>query len=322
MRNRRFILSSVCILLAGALAAGFAARAVVLPRTGETISAGVLSVPSVLGQTAEEVLFYPWPVYDMQTLVPISEEDLEKYDLGYPFDLFAAITAMDALGAEFDMEKLVRSQYVSDGKGLGSRHVELRYVKDFPAVLGDVPVLLNYAQSSYDSFAVSWLMQPAQEEALSEEQRQEALDKVRNDLAGLIWYGLLKQDRNYNSDLTAFLERFDPLRDSALTFYEWLREWMELMYYQFSGSSEVSAEVPDAGSVIIYTGSGHEAQTEREEPPSLEELLTMGQGDFVDIQFISTPRQIVLLFQLNDGLSIGVYYDIQLRCYSGLGLSS
>lgn len=323
MRNRRFILSSVCILLAGALAAGLAARAVVLPRPGETISAGALSVPTVLGQTAEEVLFYPWPVYDMQTLVPISEEDLEKYDQGYSFDRFAAITAIKALGAEFDMEKLVRSQYVCDGKGLGSRHVELRYVKDFPAALGDVPVLLNYAQSSYDSSAVSWLMQPAQEEELSEEQQQEALDKVRNDLAGLIWC-IMEPDRNYSNDLMVFLEDFNMLEDSALMFYEWLTEWISLMYYQFSGSFEVPAEVWDAGSVIIEAGGDyeHEPQTEREEPPPLEELLAMGQGEFVDIQFISTPRQIVLLFQLDSATTIGVYYDIQLRCYSGLGLSA
>ena len=320
MRNSRFVLSSVCILLAGALAAGLAARAVVLPRTGETFSAGVLSVPTVLGQTAEEVLFYPWPVYDMQTLTPITDAEIEQYG---PADLFTAVAAIEALGAEADMEQLIKSQQICDGRHLAAGNTGLRYVKDFPAALGDVPVLLNYAQSSYDSSAVSWLMQPAQEEELSEEQQQEALDKVRNDLAGLIWC-ILEPDRNYSNDLMVFLEDFNMLEDSALMFYEWLTEWISLMYYQFSGSFEVPAEVWDAGSVIIEAGGeyGHEPQTEREEPPPLEELLAMGQGEFVDIQFISTPRQIVLLFQLDSATTIGVYYDIQLRCYSGLGLSA
>lgn len=320
MRNSRFVLSSVCILLAGALAAGFAARAVVLPRTGETFSAGVLSVPTVLGQTAEEVLFYPWPVYDMQTLTPITDAEIEQYG---PADLFTAVAAIEALGAEADMEQLIKSQQICDGRHLAAGNTGLRYVKDFPAALGDVPVLLNYAQSSYDSSAVSWLMQPAQEEELSEEQQQEALDKVRNDLAGLIWC-IMEPDRNYSNDLMVFLEDFNMLEDSALMFYEWLTEWISLMYYQFSGSFEVPAEVWDAGSVIIEAGGeyGHEPQTERAEPPPLEELLAMGQGEFVDIQFISTPRQIVLLFQLDSATTIGVYYDIQLRCYSGLGLSA
>lgn len=320
MRNSRFVLSSVCILLAGALAAGLAARAVVLPRTGETFSAGVLSVPTVLGQTAEEVLFYPWPVYDMQTLTPITDAEIEQYG---PADLFTAVAAIEALGAEADMEQLIKSQQICDGRHLAAGNTGLRYVKDFPAALGDVPVLLNYAQSSYDSSAVSWLMQPAQEEELSEEQQQEALDKVRNDLAGLIWC-ILEPDRNYSNDLMVFLEDFNMLEDSALMFYEWLTEWISLMYYQFSGSFEVPAEVWDAGSVIIEAGGeyGHEPQTERAEPPPLEELLAMGQGEFVDIQFISTPRQIVLLFQLDSATTIGVYYDIQLRCYSGLGLSA
>lgn len=320
MRNSRFVLSSVCILLAGALAAGLAARAVVLPRTGETFSAGVLSVPTVLGQTAEEVLFYPWPVYDMQTLTPITDAEIEQYG---PADLFTAVAAIEALGAEADMEQLIKSQQICDGRHLAAGNTGLRYVKDFPAALGDVPVLLNYAQSSYDSSAVSWLMQPAQEEELSEEQQQEALDKVRNDLAGLIWC-IMEPDRNYSNDLMVFLEDFNMLEDSALMFYEWLTEWISLMYYQFSGSFEVPAEVWDAGSVIIEAGGeyGHEPQTERAEPPPLEELLAMGQGEFVDIQFISTPRQIVLLFQLDSATTIGVYYDIQLRCYSGLGLSA
>lgn len=320
MRNSRFVLSSVCILLAGALAAGLAARAVVLPRTGETFSAGVLSVPTVLGQTAEEVLFYPWPVYDMQTLTPITDAEIEQYG---PADLFTAVAAIEALGAEADMEQLIKSQQICDGRHLAAGNTGLRYVKDFPAALGDVPVLLNYAQSSYDSSAVSWLMQPAQEEELSEEQQQEALDKVRNDLAGLIWC-ILEPDRNYSNDLMVFLEDFNMLEDSALMFYEWFTEWISLMYYQFSGSFEVPAEVWDAGSVIIEAGGeyGHEPQTERAEPPPLEELLAMGQGEFVDIQFISTPRQIVLLFQLDSATTIGVYYDIQLRCYSGLGLSA
>lgn len=82
MRHVKFILSALAILLAGALAVGLAARAVVAPRAGETVSAGVVSVPPVLGQSTEEVLFYPWSLYDTLTLEPCfpcldSEEELQ-----------------------------------------------------------------------------------------------------------------------------------------------------------------------------------------------------------------------------------------------------
>lgn len=322
MQRVKFVLLTVLILLSGAALSGLAAWKVVTPAVGETVNAGVLSVPSVLGQTANEVLFYPWPVYDMQTLSPISEADLEKYDLGYPFDLFAAIVAMDALGAEFDLETLVRSQQVYDGRGLGAGRTELRYVKDFPASLGDVPVLLNYAQSQFNPSAVSWLMHPVEQTELSEQQQQEALNKVQNDLAGLIWY-LIEPDRNYSNDLMVFLENFNTLQDSAPMFYEWACEWMDLMYTQYYGGYNGGGfEAPDAELSVCFTIHDDEQEQEPEPPPyTLEELLAMGQGDFVDIQFISTPRQIVLLFNLDSGRIVGLYYDIQLGCYSGLGLN-
>ena len=57
MRNRKFWVSAAAILLAGAITAGLAARAVIAPPTGQVHSAGVVTIPSVLGQTAEEVLF-------------------------------------------------------------------------------------------------------------------------------------------------------------------------------------------------------------------------------------------------------------------------
>ena len=74
MRHVKFILSALAILLAGAIAANMAARAVAAPRAGAVVSAGVVRIPSVLGQSAEEALFYPWSLYDMQTLVPLPEQ--------------------------------------------------------------------------------------------------------------------------------------------------------------------------------------------------------------------------------------------------------
>ena len=112
MRHVKFVLSALAILLAGAMAAGMAARAVAAPRTGEVISAGVVSVPSVLGQTAEEALFYPWSMYDYQTLAPLPDEVQISIFSGAG-DLIPCILAMQALGAEFDWPELTAALPVS-----------------------------------------------------------------------------------------------------------------------------------------------------------------------------------------------------------------
>ena len=86
MRNKlTFAALAAAILLTGAVAAGTAAQRVVAPKTGEVWSAGEVSVPTVFGQTAEEVLFYPWSLYDTQTLYPLpTEELLSMYGFGGP----------------------------------------------------------------------------------------------------------------------------------------------------------------------------------------------------------------------------------------------
>ena len=39
------------------------------------------------------------------------------------------------------------------------------------------------------------------------------------------------------------------------------------------------------------------------------------------IQLITTPQQIVILFDLGNSSTLGIYYDIQLERYSGCGMS-
>ena len=100
MRNLKFILSAAAILLTGAIAAGLIAHAVVSPRTGEVQSAGVVTIPTVLGQTAEEVLFYPWSMYDTQPLRHLTDDEL-LYALGLE-ELGATMKEVNTVLAEAD----------------------------------------------------------------------------------------------------------------------------------------------------------------------------------------------------------------------------
>ncbi len=318
MRHLKFILSAASILLAGALAAGFAARAVAAPRTGEVVNAGVVPIPSVLGQAADEALFYPWSLYEMQTLSPVPDWVLETLKAG---DMFTSAVAFDALGVEFDPGRLLQSQMWNGGDdgSLGGSHMV--FLKDFPAVLaGGVPVSLDYALSEGSPLSVSWLVRPRTEAELTEEQRQAALDKVRGDLADLLRY-MCSERGEYQNNLIQLIENFG-WRFSQLDmtiFYDWLQALIEVLHMQYQGSLEIQSS--DASGQFIEAtffpdGSGLDLSA-----LSLEELLALGTR-YVDIQLISTPRQVVVLFSVQDSWTFGIYYDVQLERYSGFGLSS
>lgn len=309
MRHLKFILSALAILLAGAMAAGFAARTVVSPRTGEIVNAGVVPIPSVLGPMVDEVLFYPWSLYDMEELTPVPEEALR-----YLEGMWYAAIGFDLLGADCDTDKLARSQMWTGDRGSMPRNGFLAYVKDFPAALsgGDVPVSLDYAMSTERTMAVSYLVSPREETELTEEQRQAAMDKVKNDLAWMLWF-MQDSSVDYRNDLMTLLESFGVrFQETNLLFGFQQLEWLiQLLYEQYGRESE--HQVDDS----IELGETPEPQGPP--PMSLEELLAVGTGA-VDIQFVATPRQAVLLFSA-EGLKVGVYYDVQLGQYSGLGIS-
>lgn len=319
MRNLKFTVSALAILLAGAMAAGFAARAVAAPKTGEVVNAGTVSVPSVLGQTAEEALFYPWSLYEMQTLMPIPGEVLKTQTLPTG-DMLFAVAAFDALGVECNLDELVKSQLWSGSDTSERKGTELIFLKDFPAALsnGSVPVSLDYALCGMNPLSVSWLVRPRTQAELTEQQRQAALEKVREDLAGLLRY-MRGSDRDYENDLMRLIEDFgNRFDDMDMTiFLEWLESLVNILHSQYS-----SEELPGPGPYdpTVVSGSSPDLPEQDLSALSLEELLALGFD--VDVQLISTPRQVVVLLSWAGSWTFGMYYDVQLERYSGFGLSS
>ncbi len=317
MRNLKFVLSALAILLAGALAAGFAARAVAAPRAGEVVNAGVISIPSVLGQTADEALFYPWSLYEMQTLTLIPDEVLKAKTLPTG-DMLFAVAAFDALGVEYNADELVKSQLWNGADTPERKGTELIFLKNFPATLtnGSVPVSLDYALCDMNPLSVSWLVRPRTQAELTEQQRQAALDKVRKDLAGLLRY-MRGSDRDYENGLMRLIQdfggRFADM--NMVIFLDWLEGLVNILRSQY-GSAEISV---DENSQIAEAQVSIEPE-QNLSALSLEELLALGFN--VDIQLISTPRQVVVLFSWSGSWTCGVYYDVQLERYSCFGLSS
>lgn len=321
MRNLKFALSAAAILLVGAVAVGLAARAVVSPRVEEIRSAGVVAIPTVLGQTAEEVLFYPWSMYDTQPLRHLTEDELlflfemDGWEVGmaeivspneklayWPFlllDGFRLIRPVDLSpdGILTALEWNINDQGLSPSYGT---HI---FLKDFPvtACLGEegteTPVTLDFALGTGLESSVSFLMKPAQARELTGGEQAAALERVEQDLrlmllpanpsnSGLYWLLQMFHDCcNWARVMTR--NPFDLFVKDRLMLTEWLDTALEDPY----------------------------------EAPMEEFLSAVEQFDLWNIQIITTQQQIVALFTGNSGVVFGVYYDIQLGCYSGIGLT-
>ena len=355
----KFALSAAAILLVGAMAVGLAARAVVSPRMGEVRSAGVVAIPTVLGQTAEEVLFYPWSMYDTQPLRHPTEDELlfgDRMDAWYtglagiffpnwqillldgfrllPFadippdemipalewtaggqesDLFADISPDEILSA---LEWNVSEQGSSPSYGA---HI---FLKDFPAAarLGkegtETPVSLNFAMGTGRETSVSFLIKPALTRELTGEEQAAALERVERDLRLM----LLSENLFYSYP--------DPEMDRLLSedlpcFHSGLY-WLLQIFHDYCIWTSVMPRDPIG---LFMDGRRmlsewlDRALEDPDEAPMEEFLSAVEQSGSWNIQIITTQRQIVALFTGNSGVMFGVYYDIQLGCYSGIGLT-
>ena len=348
MRNVKFILSAIAILLAGAIAAGLAARAVTAPDASEVRSAGTVSIPTVLGQTAEEVLFYPWSMYDTDRLYPLSERDaVDVFDLtyfnastikeaakameefgglAYTTPLLAMLTAFSSFeGLDLSWEKLLSSlewNVPPQGDVPGATHLFLR---ELPASLKEkgAPVTFSFALGVGGSTnAVSCLIRPEQAEPVTQEQQEAALRQVDSDLRLLFQYG---HDPQSSEMSLLLLDFFGALRDYYdYCLEQWFPWWdLNIDYNRYSWGGYDPALLEHW--TFLHTEWDPEINSFAMDPDlPLEEFLSVAENlyNFTGIQIIDTQQQILVLFTTNNGLVFGVYYDIQLGCWSGVGAMS
>ena len=371
MRNPlKFTISAAAILLVGAMAVGLAARAVVSPRTGEVHSAGVAAIPTVLGQTAEEVLFYPWSMYDTQPLRhPTGDELLfgNRTD-GWPtviaeiffpnwqvllLEGFRLIQLTDSSPdemfptLEWDFSDQGSSPFVNisldemlsalewnvSDQGISPSYGTHIFLKDFPATacLGkegtETPVTLNFAMGTGLETSVSFLIKPALARELTGEDQAAALEQVEQDLRLMLLpenlfyshsYPYSEMDRLLPEDIPYFNSGEDP------PYFHSGLYWLLQRFHNYCVWSVVMPRDPiglfmdDRWMLSEWLDRALE---DPYEAPMEEFLSAVEQFGSWNIQIITTQQQIVVLFTGNSGVVFGVYYDIQLGCYSGIGLT-
>lgn len=221
MKKAAFPLAALSILLAAALLSGVAARTVAAPPTGKTVSSGVLSVPSVLGLTADELTFSPWPMYDVDKRNPLPEEmqnglcvflfytsqeesrqhtQKEMRDLGSDGALFLQTFLGNTVSDLRYADALDRLEWNLPASVTEVEHApitsDLRfYCKDIPAqaaLSGNPDVLLSVAASlsiAYsDMNAVTAIMRPVSQREITQEEQEAARAQVESDLRDFLLF--------------------------------------------------------------------------------------------------------------------------------------
>lgn len=336
----RFLAAAAGILLAGALTAGLAARAVVAPREGVRTSQPTPAIPTVQGQTAEELLFPPWNLYDGLTLA-----ETAPYYQGFIPYYFGLLGVRMGQDAPTTLPRAILSNLAEADRP--QREPQCMFLRDYPALLeSGEPVLLQYAEmfrsddlsSSYGRNSLSFLVRPAAPRSLTEAEQEAAQEKVRQDLKTYLMLGepvafaplltgLMGADNYYAADLDEWLSEAQPdetgrlgypgesdllarineevLVDLALCDTYSLNNRLYLLGSFFANGRELARSIAPDG-----------------DPAQLSlEAFTAAQSEIYSysIQLVSTPTQVVVLLSLNDSM-VGIYYDIQLARYSGVGI--
>lgn len=331
MRHLKFILSALAILLAGAMAAGFAARTVVSPQTGEVVSAGAVSIPSVLGQTADEVLFYPWSLYEtvsLSRLTPFLEvEDEEQAVKQMAESLSDRYLAPFSL---FDVELDKLAAYSATQCAYISRNSEfVMFLKDFPVRAEEgTPLVIHFASSAPDGSAntsISYLVRPQNPETITMEQQELALEQVKADLWELLTTPELldaivreqaEREEAYEMFLNDELSYITPFGELCPID----NDMVSLLagYHILSWNQSFSATpLPLICQHLKVATDLHGFTAEN----LLDDVLDALDRTGIQVQLVTTPDQVIVLFTCGTTM-VGVYYDIQLGRYSGLGLSS
>lgn len=294
MSRRLFPLFVLLILLAGGCAVGLAAAVVVSPQKGELDERDTPAVPTVLGQSAEEVLFYPWPLYETQTLRSLQEDAENAYlsDGGSNFLLLMLSDLPRLLGVSGMDDSLWDLQF-TDGQG---------YWKDRPVTLlsDGTKGLMDVAFSYTGVQGCSWVVR-SQGEDPTQEQLDQALKTVRQDL-----YDFLTGRATDSTLEMLFASACNSITDLCD------------LYPAFPALSQQAWVLMDR----IYMGQQWASSPG---DASLEELLeahcaTVERAGLYTLQLVTTRRQVVAVFSA-DELVMGFYYDASLEQYSGIGVN-
>lgn len=303
MPNRRpwlFVLLTALILLAGGMAVGMAARLVVVPQADETVEVDTPTIPSVLGQSVDEVVFYPWDRYDPEAVSTSFSPDSENQNQWFYQENLVRMGGLLGLSG------------LEDSMSQGAFLDNLWFWCDCPATTQDgQPALLDVALGQDSgNFGMTWVARSTGEPP-TRAQKEAAVAKVQGDVCGLFddteekWElrELLYQLEEYVYSFGSVDEELGIWKNSVGSYLASAQYYIDSILYRIS----------DCG----YSGATLDTQEK------LKAISSFAQGQNLTVQLVTTQRQVVVvLTYVPEGITIGAYYDMVLEQYSGLVINA
>lgn len=291
-----FGVCAALILLAGGTVVGLAARLVVAPQAGEMVEQDTPSIPSILGQSVDEVTFYPWTVYDQESFESnISETMIQERMDWYRWNIDVIPSIFGFYGMEYS---------VNNGQ-----------IRNYSGYWTECPVTTQDGQSAlmdvafgkdYQDFGMSWVAYSTGE-LPTRTQKEAALSTVQQDVCRMFAAGqdseledLILQVWN-QLQATSFPDSTRPLN------YEW---------YAMGAMENVITPIQTVQEMISVT-------SEQSVQEQLAAISSAAQKIDFHVQLVTTQRQVVLVMtsvaaDMDCWWSVGVYYDMVLEQYSGI----
>lgn len=299
--NRRpwlFVLLTVLILLAGGMAVGMAARLVVVPQADETVEVDTPTIPSVLGQSVDEVVFYPWDRYDPEAVSTSFSPDSENQNQWFYQENLVRMGGLLGLSG------------LEDSMSQGAFLDNLWFWCDCPATTQDgQPALLDVALGQDSgNFGMTWVARSTGEPP-TRAQKEAALAQVQQDVCQL----------------------FSPHASHRVE--ELLLEvWEQLNQTPYMESGGIWYEANAAtmlGNLLSQLGRVRDTLNLDESAPlqtQLEQISAALEVADCWVQLVTTQRQVVVVLTTSDSdvsswYSVGLYYDVVLEEYSGIAIN-
>lgn len=301
--NRRpwlFVLLTVLILLAGGMAVGMAARLVVVPQADETVEVDTPTIPSVLGQSVDEVVFYPWDRYDPEAVSTSFSPDSENQNQWFYQENLVRMGGLLGLSG------------LEDSMSQGAFLDNLWFWCDCPATTQDgQPALLDVALGQDSgNFGMTWVARSTGEPP-TRAQKEAAVAKVQEDVCGLF------DDTEEKWELKELLYQLEEYVYSFGSVDEELGIWENSV-----GSYLASAQYYIDSILYRISDCGYSGAT-LDTKEKLKAISSFAQGQNLTVQLVTTQRQVVVvLTYVPEGITIGAYYDMVLEQYSGLVINA
>lgn len=303
MPNRRpwlFVLLTVLILLAGGMAVGMAARLVVVPQAQRTVEVDTPDPPSFISQSMDEVMFYPWTLYDPEAVRTSFSPDSENQNQWFYQENLVRMGGLLGLSG------------LEDSMSQGAFLDNLWFWCDCPATTQDgQPALLDVALGQDSgNFGMTWVARSTGEPP-TRAQKEAAVAKVQEDVCGLF------DDTEEKWELKELLYQLEEYVYSFGSVDEELGIWENSV-----GSYLASAQYYIDSILYRISDCGYSGATLGTKE-KLKAISSFAQGQNLTVQLVTTQRQVVVvLTYVPEGITIGAYYDMVLEQYSGLVINA